>query len=96
MSERVLVIGTGLIGGSVALALKSAGHHVAGFDALPENAHAAHTAGAIDEVREALHASDVDVVVVATPVGEILATIAEVALVAKSGGRSGDYRASTG
>lgn len=82
---RVLIIGTGLIGGSVGFALRSAGYHVAGFDASTEHARAAEAAGAIDEVRADLDASDVDIVVIATPVGEVLSTVELVAASASAG-----------
>ena len=36
--RRAQIVGTGLIGGSIAMALKSLGWHVTGRDKVPENA----------------------------------------------------------
>jgi len=73
-----LVVGTGLIGGSVALGLKAQGFTVHGIDADAERLSSALAAGVIDHVGDTLAAS---LVVVATPataattvVGEILGT----------------------
>lgn len=88
MSERVLIVGTGLIGGSIGLALrKSGGTTVVGVDASPINGEAALAAGALDEVARDLRggAAEADIVVVATPVGEILRTVAELADATKEG-----------
>lgn len=81
----VLVVGTGLIGGSAGLALRRCGHHVSGYDASVENARAALNAGAIDEVRPELDARDIDIVIIATPVGEVLPTVERIAPTAASG-----------
>lgn len=62
---RAMIIGTGLIGGSVGMALRAQGWHVTGTDADPDTAARAVALGALDvegEDREA------DLVVVATPV----------------------------
>jgi prephenate dehydrogenase len=98
MSKRVLIVGTGLIGGSIGLALRREGSAglppskagattVVGIDASAANAAAALAAGALDEVADDLGrgASDADVIVVATPVGEILPTVERLAAHAKSG-----------
>ena len=76
---RVLVVGTGLIGASIGLALKSPegfSGEVLGWDANPEELATALRMGAIDgalESREAVLQPDVaDVVVLATPVLPIL------------------------
>lgn len=82
MSDRVFVIGTGLIGGSIGLGLRRSGDAVVrGFDASVENAEAALSLGALDEVAPDLERGvvDADIVVVATPVGEVLPTIERVA-----------------
>jgi prephenate dehydrogenase len=84
-AERVLIVGTGLIGGSVGLALKASNHHVTGFDASIEHARAAAACGAIDEAQTQVDASDAGVVVIATPVGEVLRTVELVAATAKPG-----------
>ncbi|MGH2760040.1 MAG: prephenate dehydrogenase/arogenate dehydrogenase family protein [Actinomycetota bacterium] len=82
MGERILLIGTGLIGGSIGLGLKRSGNvRVRGFDADDNNAEAALEVGAVDEVAPDIRrgVDGADVVVVATPVGEILPTIERVA-----------------
>ena len=87
MTESVLVVGTGLIGGSVGLALRGAGRHVVGFDAVRENASAAVSLGAVDEACDDLEAElgRADVVLVATPVGEVLPTLQTIASSAAPG-----------
>ncbi|MGH7860177.1 MAG: prephenate dehydrogenase/arogenate dehydrogenase family protein [Candidatus Binatia bacterium] len=76
MGERVLIVGTGLIGGSVGLALRRAdpGYVRVGFDADPARAREAVAAGALDEAATRLASAlgTADVVFVATPVGQIL------------------------
>ena len=62
---RATIIGTGLIGGSVGMALRSKGWHVSGTDAVPGTAARAVELGALDEEGEDRGA---DLVVVATPV----------------------------
>jgi prephenate dehydrogenase len=76
--RRALVVGTGLIGGSIALSLRQRGWHVAGLDADPDHLAEALRLGAIDEAGDDL---DAEIVFVATPaaavadeVGRILAT----------------------
>jgi prephenate dehydrogenase len=75
--RRVLIVGTGLIGASVGLALKAEGFEgtVLGWDANESELAAALAVGAIDEAlpnREAVLAADAHVVVLATPVMAIL------------------------
>ena len=62
---RAMVIGTGLIGGSVGMALRAQGWHVTGADATPGTAARAVALGALDAEGEDRSA---DLVVVATPV----------------------------
>jgi prephenate dehydrogenase len=62
------VVGTGLIGGSVGLALRAAGWHVSGTDAVADRPKRAIAAGAIDA---AGFDPDADLTFVATPVGAI-------------------------
>ncbi len=62
---RAMVIGTGLIGGSVGMALRAHGWHVSGTDATPGTAARAVELGALDVEGEDPRA---DLVVVATPV----------------------------
>jgi prephenate dehydrogenase len=76
--RRALVVGTGLIGGSIALSLRRRGWHVAGLDADRERLAEAVRIGAIDEAGDDLSA---EIVFVATPaagvaqeIGKILAT----------------------
>ena len=64
-SPRALVVGTGLIGGSLGLALRQRGWHVSGLDADAGRATAALAAGALDEICEVLAA---EVVFLAQPV----------------------------
>jgi prephenate dehydrogenase len=77
MSERIAIVGTGLIGTSVALALKASGFggKTLGFDTSAEELSTALKLGAIDEVlasREAVLSSRADVIVLCTPVLPIL------------------------
>jgi prephenate dehydrogenase len=88
VSERIFIIGTGLIGGSIGLALrKNGGITVRGFDASPDNASSALEIGALDTIAPdlATGAADADLIVVATPVGEIVSTVADVATHANPG-----------
>ena len=77
--RRVAVIGTGLIGGSVGLALRRAGAEVRGYDRDVVRAADAKERGAVDEfaasLREAV--SDVDAAVVAVPVGAVAELVVE-------------------
>jgi prephenate dehydrogenase len=70
--RRALVVGTGLIGGSIALGLRRRGWHVSGLDADDERLQAALQAGIIDAVGEDLQA---EVVFVAVPAASV-ATVA--------------------
>ena len=77
MIERVLVVGTGLMGASVGLALKANGFggEVLGWDANAAELETAVQRGAIDRTlagREAVSETDADVIVLATPVLPIL------------------------
>lgn len=88
MTQRVAIIGTGLMGGSVGLALRARGDvAVIGTDADPDNAAAAVDAGAVDAVAADLGAAvaGADLIVVATPVGQILATVRALSDVAPDG-----------
>jgi prephenate dehydrogenase len=85
--RRLAVIGTGLIGASVALAAKRAGvvTVIAGFDPDPAALEAAEARGALDEASGSLEAAvaGADLVVVAAP-GAQLATQVEAALAASA------------
>jgi len=65
---RALVVGTGLIGGSIGLALRQRGWHVTGRDLDEGRAARALELGALDAVGDD---SDADIVFIATPVGSI-------------------------
>ena len=64
-SGRAMIIGTGLIGGSVGMALRAQGWHVTGSDTTPGTAARAVELGALDAEGEDRGA---ELVVVATPV----------------------------
>jgi prephenate dehydrogenase len=66
---RAAVLGTGLIGGSIGLALRAQGWHVVGDDRDPARARLALDLGALDEVGLV---PDVDITFVATPVGSVI------------------------
>jgi prephenate dehydrogenase len=75
--ERVVIVGTGLIGASVGLALKAVGFagHISGWDASSAELWEALRVGAIDEAlsgRDAVLTADADVYVLATPVLPIM------------------------
>ena len=65
---RAGVVGTGLIGGSIGLALRANGWHVTGIDRAPEVAARALELGALDAVGVD---ADADLTFVATPVGAV-------------------------
>ncbi|MCZ7531021.1 MAG: prephenate dehydrogenase/arogenate dehydrogenase family protein [Acidimicrobiia bacterium] len=71
--KRVALVGTGLIGGSIGLALRSRDVEVVGFDTLPERAHEAVELGALDRVVTGPDAcAGVDLAVVAVPVNDVV------------------------
>ncbi len=70
MSRRATLVGTGLIGGSIGMALRGAGWVVLGTDRDPDRAGEAVAHGALDEVGEDPAS---DLTVVATPVGAVAA-----------------------
>jgi prephenate dehydrogenase len=72
---RALVVGTGLIGGSIALALRQRGWHVSGLDADGERMAEALEAGVIDEAGDDLEAQVVFVATPATVVAEVVGRI---------------------
>ncbi len=67
-SRRALVVGTGLIGGSVGLGLRARGWHVTGRDADPGRAAEAKQLGALDAVGDDPGA---ELAVVATPLASV-------------------------
>ena len=73
--DKVVVIGVGLIGGSFALALKSAGavRHLVGIGRTSGSISKALALGVIDEAAEDMAAAHgADLVLIATPVGQIV------------------------
>lgn len=72
--NKLVIFGVGLIGGSLALALKHRGvvRHVVGIGRHPENLHQAMALGVIDEAHAdvAMALKDADMVVIATPVAQ--------------------------
>lgn len=70
---NISVIGIGLIGGSIGLAARAAGHRVLGFDNDDDVLSAAVSSGAIDGSLGSLGEAgrDVDLVIVSTPVGVV-------------------------
>ena len=67
--RRATLVGTGLIGGSIGLALRGAGWEVVGTDRDPATADAALARGAIGEIGEDPAS---DLTIVATPVGAVV------------------------
>src|SRR5207237_7361505 len=67
---RAAVVGTGLVGGSIGLALRARGWHVTGRDLRPERAQQALALGAIEELGDDPGAA---ITFVATPVGDVVA-----------------------
>jgi prephenate dehydrogenase len=79
--ERLAIIGVGLIGGSFALALKQAGavREVLGVGRTPTSLNTALERGLIDRVADWKDAGQADCVMLAMPVGETGAVLAELA-----------------
>src|SRR4030081_3029870 len=80
--NRVAILGTGLIGSSIGLAIKAARPQtqVVGYDASGDNLRRAQAVKAIDRrasLRDAL--ADADLVIVSTPVGAMKALFEEMA-----------------
>ncbi len=73
--RRALVVGTGLIGGSIALGLRRRGWHVSGLDADAERLRAALDTGVIDAAGDDLEA---EVVFVAVPAAAVTAVARDI------------------
>jgi prephenate dehydrogenase len=75
----VALLGTGLIGGSIGLALTKVGVPVRGYDAASDVAGRALTLGAIDAVASSVAdaVAGADVVIVAAPVGRVAGLVVE-------------------
>jgi len=71
-NRRALVVGTGLIGGSIALALRRRGWHVSGMDLDPARQEEALATGVVDAVGDD---PDAEVVFVAVPAAAVTATV---------------------
>ncbi len=72
--RTAVVVGVGLIGGSIGLALRRAGWHVVGVEHDAERASAALAAGAVDEIGDM---RECDLAVVAPPVSAIAGIVGE-------------------
>ena len=72
MSGKAGIIGLGLIGGSIGIALREAGWHIVGQDVDQERENLGLEIGAIDEVGTM---KDVDVAFVATPVSSVVSGV---------------------
>ncbi len=85
MFKRVAIIGLGLIGGSIGLALHNTrtAQYVVGYDMSREACEKACRIGAIDEASSALvdTVRTADLVILATPVGSIRALLSQIASV---------------
>ncbi len=85
----VLIVGVGLIGGSVGLALRSRklAQKIIGAGSRRSTLEAAHTLGAITEIATDLNsaAAEADFVVVCTPVGQIVEQVRQIALKCRPG-----------
>ena len=75
VARRALVVGVGLIGGSIGVALREAGWHVLGRDTDSGGLEEAVRLGALDEVAPPHGPVDVELTFVATPVGVIAAEV---------------------
>jgi prephenate dehydrogenase len=73
--RRALVVGTGLIGGSIALGLRRRGWHVSGVDSDAQRAGEALATGAVDALGDD---RDAEVVFVAVPAGAVAGEVARV------------------
>jgi prephenate dehydrogenase len=89
MFQRVAIVGLGLIGGSVGLALRKAkaAQHVAGYDLGRGVSERAQRIGAIDQAYEALAdaVQGAELVVLATPVGSMRHLLGQLASVLTPG-----------
>ncbi|MEI6285276.1 MAG: prephenate dehydrogenase [Bacillota bacterium] len=85
--QNIIIIGIGLVGGSLALALKSAGFSgtIRGFDRDRKNVDAAFAKGAIDVVAMSLPEALIEegLVVVAAPLGAYAELFSEIAILTK-------------
>ena len=76
--KKIAIIGLGLIGGSLALALKAAGNYIIGIPHREETINEAKQAGAIDEGSIQIEkVADADVVFICTPINLIIPKLKE-------------------
>ncbi len=87
--NKILIIGTGLIGGSLGLAIKKLADppEVVGYSRTQKNVDRAVERGAIDAGCEDIEscAKDADIIFIATPVGQIVNIAKQVSAVVKKG-----------
>ncbi len=78
--DRVAILGTGLIGASLGIALRGRGHRVDAWDPDPSSRRGAEEVGAVDRMHDRLgDALDgADLVILAGPVQAIVETVAEI------------------
>ena len=78
-TRRVALVGIGLIGGSIGLALRRAGVTVSGVDSDPDRAARAAEIGALDQVCASVGeaVSGADLTIVAVPVGKVADVVVE-------------------
>ncbi len=76
---RVAVLGTGLIGGSIAAGLRELGHVVVGWDPDPDHAATAEARGLVDSVADdrAVAVAGADLVVLAGPPAAVITGVGE-------------------
>lgn len=83
LKGQVFIIGLGLIGGSLALAIKRAHVHakIVGYDIDEENCRLAQKLGVIDETCHSIESgvSEADLIIIATPVNRAIEIIQEMA-----------------
>ena len=79
IDQRLCILGLGLMGGSLALALKDKTRHITGVDRHAATRQQALAEGAVDLATESLAAgvANADLVILATPVRSILAALHE-------------------
>jgi len=66
--EKIVVFGVGLIGGSMALALKQEGRHIVGVDTNKSHSNQAKELGIIDTIGNLNDVADAHIVIIAIPV----------------------------
>ena len=74
-AKRAVVVGVGLIGGSIALGLRKAGWHVTGVDRDAERLATAAGSGVVDDVADLSEISGGDLGIVAIPVGDVASAV---------------------